>query len=102
MQKGAFTFAFTLFTALIRGQIKPPLAVEEFKEGINPFEEIRLFDLKEIKARNIDTAYIIYHPASWAECDSTANRCTCPYSDTLYRYVFDKEGRIIEYTYYQQ
>jgi hypothetical protein len=101
MQKASIVCTLLLLTIATQGQIKPPLAIEEFKEGLNPLEEIRLFDLKEIQKRRIDTVYIIYHPASWAEYHQT-NPCSCSYNDTLTRYVFDTEGRITEYTYFQQ
>src|SRR5690606_28175974 len=78
------------------------LAIKEYDRGLNPVDEITLFDLSEIKQRKIDTAYIIYHPASWAEYHPTGNPCTCPYSDTLELYVFDSEGRIIQSTSFQQ
>lgn len=81
-------------------QVKAPVAFKEYEEGINPIDEIRLFDLAEIKARKIDTAYIIYHPASWAEYHPTGNPCTCPYNDTLALYRFDSEGRIIQTTHF--
>lgn len=94
--------SFLLSLASIQGQRSAPLAIEEYKRGLNPKEEIPLFDLDEIKARKIDTVYIIYHLASWAEYDSVINPCTCSYSDTLFKYVFDEEGRIIALTHYQQ
>jgi hypothetical protein len=102
MQQKLFIFILTLLTTLAKGQVKPPLAIEEYDEGLNLFEEIRLFELREIKERSIDTVLIIYHPASWAEYESAINPCTCPYNDTLSRYVFDTAGRISEYTYFQQ
>ena len=86
----------------LMAQVKAPLAFKEYERGLNPVDEITLFDLAEIKQRKIDTAYIIYHPASWAEYDSSYNPCTCPYSDTLELYVFDYEGRIIQSTSFQQ
>jgi hypothetical protein len=99
----AIAFIILIFsTGLIKGQVPPPLAFEEFKEGLNPVDEIPLFNLAEIKKRGIDTAFIIYHPASWAEYHPTINPCNCSYSDTLSMYRFDLEGRIIEHTIFHQ
>jgi hypothetical protein len=106
------TYTTTIFTVIIAfiltfksgfatAQVKAPLAIEEFTRGLNPTDEILLFDLTEIKARKIDTAYVIYHPASWAEYHPKINPCNCTYNDTLYLYRFDSEGRIIQYTYFQ-
>lgn len=83
-------------------QVPPPLAIKEYKRGLNPVDEIPLFDQAEIKQREIDTAYIIYHPASWAEYDSLIHPCTCPYSDTMALYRFDSEGRIMQQTSFLQ
>jgi YD repeat-containing protein len=102
MRRTFILICLVLIARLVQGQVKPPLAAQEFDEGLNPVEEIRLFDLKEIKSRNIDTVYIIHHPASWAEYHPTFNPCTCSYNDTLSRYVFDTEGRIIESTSFRQ
>ena len=102
MKKVVIFLVLTSVSALLKAQVKPPLAVEEYLRGLSPVDEIPLFDLTEIKRRKIDTAYIIYHPASWAEYDSSYNPCTCPYSDTLELYVFDYEGRIIQSTSFQQ
>ena len=86
----------------VHAQIKAPLVIEEYKRGLNPVDEIPLFDLNEIKLRKIDTAYIIYHPASWAEYDKIINPCSCSYNDTLALYRFDHQGHIIQYTYFQR
>jgi hypothetical protein len=102
MPKTSALLCLLFICLLIQAQVKPPLAIEENKEGINPLEEIRLFDLQEIRQRKIDTVYIIYHPAGWEEGYQPPNRDNCSYSDTLTRYVFDREGRILEYTYFQQ
>ncbi len=102
MNKVIILLALTLVAGILKAQVKPPLAIEEYKRGLNPIDEIPLFDLTEIKNRKIDTAYIIYHPASWAEYEKTINPCTCPYNDTLSLYRFDSGGRIIQYTYFQQ
>lgn len=102
MQKASALLYLLLICLFTHAQIKPPLAIADLKEGLNPVEEIRLFDLQEIKERKIDTVYVIYHPASWAENHPTANPCTCSYNDTLSRYVFDNEGRITGHTYFQQ
>ncbi|MCX6316882.1 MAG: hypothetical protein NTW29_06310 [Bacteroidetes bacterium] len=59
-------------------------------------DKIPLFDRHELKVRKADSAYIIYHPASWAEYHPTLNPCNCPYSDTVAIYVFDKEGRVVQ------
>jgi hypothetical protein len=91
----------TILMASTHAQIKPPLAIDEYKEGIyggiTPEEEIRLFDLNEIKKREIDTAYIIFHPSSWE--GEYPNECS--YNDTLKLYRFDSEGRIIQSTSFQ-
>lgn len=102
MNKIILLLLLILFAVLSKAQVNAPLAIEEYKRGVNPADEILLFDLSEIKSRKIDTAYIIYHPASWAEYEKTINPCTCPYSDTLSLYRFDSEGRIIQYTFFQQ
>jgi len=102
MSKAIIFLTLTFVVGLLKAQVRPPLAIEEYKRGLNPVDEIPLFDLTEIKKRKIDTAYIIYHPASWAEYEKTINPCTCPYNDTLSLYRFDSEGRIIQYTYFQQ
>lgn len=85
----------------VHAQAKPPLALEEYYEGIykqiTPKEEIRLFDLNEIYARKIDSVYIIRHPASWEE--NWPNQCS--FNDTLDFYRFDSKGRIIQWTYFQ-
>ena len=49
MHKIIFFFILILNAELIRGQVKPPLAIKEYEEGLNPVDEIRLFDLTEIK-----------------------------------------------------
>ena len=102
MYKIIILITLTFVVEILKAQVRPPLAIEEYSPGLNPVDEIPLFDLDEIKKRKIDTAYIIYHPASWAEYEKTINPCTCPYNDTLSLYRFDSEGRIIQYTYYQQ
>lgn len=102
MTKIIIFLALTLIAKFSLAQAKAPLAIREYDRGLNPVDEITLFDLSEIKQRKIDTAYIIYHPASWAEYHPTGNPCTCPYSDTLELYVFDTEGRIIQSTSFQQ
>src|SRR4029078_5389891 len=38
---------------------------------------------------------------SWVETDIKEPPCSCTYADTLVRYVFDNEGRIIEETHFQ-
>lgn len=98
MQKAILFFTLIMFTILANAQVKPPLVAGDFDDGINPFEEIRLFDLAEIKARKIDTIYIIYHPSSWGYVDIDSNICANSYNDTLTRYVVDTQGRIIEKT----
>src|SRR6476469_2880445 len=90
-------FVVTLLATVSRAQVKPPLAVEDLKEGLNPVDEIRFFDLEEIKMRKIDTAYIIYHPASWGDtCD-----CINQLNDTISINILDKEGRIIQKTIFR-
>jgi hypothetical protein len=77
-----------------------PLAIDRYYEGehgLTPILDIRLFDLKEIAARRIDTAYIIRHPSSWEPGFPNA----CSFGDTLFLYCFDSKGRIIQYTYFQ-
>jgi hypothetical protein len=101
MKKITLFLSLLPFANLIYGQVKPPLAVDDVKAGLDPSEEIRLFDLNEIKTRRIDTAYIIYHPASWLEYDSLIHPCSCTYNDTLTRFIFDNEGRIVERTSFQ-
>ena len=86
----------TLIAKVTLAQVKAPLAIKEYERGLNPVDEITLFDLSEIKHRNIDTAYIIYHPGSWAESYPgltlvlvlTATHLNCIYSTrkvVLYR-----------------
>lgn len=96
MSKRIFFLLLVLTTFDVQGQVKPPLAINDFREGLNPLDEIRLFDLNEIRSRKIDTVYIIYHPASWIEDDLKGKPCNCSYNDTIASYVFDKKGRIIE------
>jgi hypothetical protein len=78
------------------------LAYEDNMASLNPFDRLPLFDSAEIKKRKIDSVYIIYHPASWIEYHETLNPCTCPYNDTISLYRFDIEGRIIQYTKFDQ
>lgn len=74
-----------------------PLVIKEFMSpGLVQQDKIPLFDRHELKMRKADSAYIIYHPASWAEYHPTLNPCNCPYSDTVAMYVFDKEGRVVQ------
>ncbi len=101
LEKLFFTGLLIVSYSKLDAQVKPPLAFQEYSEGLNPVEEIRLFDLKEIKVRKIDSAYVIYHPASWAEYEPTINPCTCSYNDTLELYIFDSEGRIRRKTSFQ-
>jgi len=84
-------------------QVTGPIAMEEFtyRRVRNPFDEIPLFNREEIKSRKIDTAYLVYHPASWAEDDTPFKTCPCSYNDTLESFVFDNEGRIQSSTTYQ-
>lgn len=102
MNKIVLLLILTLLAGPSKAQVKPPFAIEEYQQNPNIYDDIRLFDLAEIKKRKIETVYIIYHPASWAEYHPTLNPCTCPYGDTLFFYRFDSEGRIIQYTYFQQ
>ena len=66
------TFLLTLllsYIGFIHAQVKPPLAVEEIREGLNPADEIRLFDLQEIKKRKIDQEVIsMFGPKSPCGC----------------------------------
>lgn len=101
MRKAVIFFVLLLIVSYATAQVRPPLAFKEMKEGLNPIDEIPLFDLEEIKRRKIDTAYIVYHPASWAEYHPQINPCNCSYNDTLSRYVFDTQGRIREETSFQ-
>ena len=82
-----------------KGQVSP-LVTKEYMRGLNPVDEIPLFNTQEIKERRIDTAYVIYHPGSWSEYHPTINPCNCTFDDTLSRYCFDTQGRIIEYLNY--
>ena len=98
MKKFSFIICLLLFALMVDAQKKAPLAVEGYYKSHNIFDSLYLFDLKEIKERRITSAYIIFHPASWAEYDSAHHPCSCPYNDTLSIYRFDKEARIIQYT----
>jgi hypothetical protein len=67
----------------------------DFRSGLNPSDEIPLFNKEEIKKRGFTTAYIVYHPASWFEDQP------CSYNDTLAAYRFDNKGRIAEVTQFK-
>lgn len=102
MQKAILFFSLITFATPANTQVKPPLVVHDYEEGINPVEEIQLFDLAEIKARRIDTVYIINHPAGWVLVDIDSKICANSYNDTLTRYIFDTQGRIVETTNFGQ
>src|SRR4051794_29058211 len=90
-----------LISTSVQGQVRPPLAIGPYIYEIDttaPNENIRLFDFTEIASRKIDTAYIIYHPAGWDLLFPN----TCSYSDTLEFYCFNSNGKIIQWTYFQQ
>lgn len=83
----------------ITAQQTLPLAITNFDETLHRDQQIKLFDPDELKARKIDTAYEIMHPASWSE-EHHLKPCECAYSDTMTRYIFDANGRLKEYTQY--
>ena len=87
---------FIFFSISVKGftQPLPPKAIDEYKLGLRPFDNLLLFNLQEIQLKKIDSVYIIYHPSSWASLDTIANTCTCNYNDTLFLYTFYKSGKI--------
>jgi hypothetical protein len=98
--------AFIYKSAAAQQRLQIPLAITgytpKYSNGSKEkFDEFPLFDLAEIKARKIHTAYIIYHPGSWADYDTLYNKMTNrdntpPWCDTSHIYKFDDQGRIIQ------
>jgi hypothetical protein len=81
----------------LSAQSRFPLALTPHPGNIDPSDYIELFDKKEIQSRKIDTAYVIYHSQSWPDASfQLAPKPDCFFSDTLERYVFDKNGWIKE------
>ncbi len=90
-----FTILVLLITVSIycESQIREETVGRDYREGLNPVDEIPLFNKEEIKKKGFKTAYIVYHPPSW-----DGDYCSCSYNDTITTYHFDREGRISDKT----
>ena len=97
MKKFPLIICLSFFALMVNAQKKAPLAIEDYYKSHTIFDSLFLFDLNEIKQRKITSAYIIFHPGSWAEYDSAHHPCNCPYNDTISIYKFDNEARIVQY-----
>lgn len=84
---------FIVTSLYCESQIIEETVGRDYRNGLNPFDEIPLFNKEEIKKKGFKTAYIVYHPPSW-----DGDYCSCSYNDTITIYHFDPEGDIADKT----